>query len=402
MPYNPTFYQGAQAILQADDMLYGGAHNFEICQEFYQRGIFTMQDWRDNAPLLEVSTLDLVELEGNGNGVPEPGELIGVDLAVQNTGSMATGPVAALLEGASVLLFYQPSAGLPPLPAAGPVVDASQPFSFWIDSGAACGSEIPLTLTLEFDGHLETWPLTMALGQYMESTLLSDNLESSSAGCGRPARRRDPRCTGRGTSYAQYHNGPNVWFATDINQVNDEYLVWGPHNLPAGYDYLLSFWHTYNLEGGFDGAVLELSTDGTTWTDLGTRMLLNGYDRTISTSYSSPIAGRSAWTGGTIGAMKEVLADLSDWAGQNVSLRYRIACDTSVGATGWAVDDVALIQQALDCEVVDIRPVTWTTTGSATPRTWCCSRTCSRTRSPRGRGDSSGRRAPPTSTGTAP
>jgi hypothetical protein len=52
--------------------------------------------------------------------------------------------------------------------------------------------------------------------------------------------------------------------------------------------------------------------------------------------------------------MKQVLADLSDWDGQNVSIRYRIACDTSVGASGWAVDDVALLQQALDCEVVDI------------------------------------------------
>ncbi len=354
VPDYPTFYQGAMAILQADGMLYGGAHNFEICQEFYKRGIFTMQDWRDNAALLELSVLDLVELEGNGNGMPEPGELIGIDLAVQNTGSMATGPVAALLAGPSTLLFYQPSSGLPPLPADSPIVDASQPFTFWIDSAAACGSEIPLDLSLDFDGHQETWSLTMLLGDYAESTLQSDDLEAASALWQTSAAVGSTVHWARQT-YAQYHNGSTVWFAPDLNQVNDEYLVWGPLNLPAGYYYLLSFWHTYSFESGFDGAVLELSTDGSTWTDLGPDMLQNGYDRAISTSYNSPIKGRSAWTGGTIGAMKQVLVDLSAWAGQNVSVRYRCASDSSVGSTGWAVDDVSLIQQALDCEVVDIK-----------------------------------------------
>ena len=59
----------------------------------------------------------------------------------------------------------------------------------------------------------------------------------------------------------------------------------------------LEFYHTYALENGYDGGVLEISTDGgTSYLDLGGSITSGGYTKTISASYGSPIGGRQAWS----------------------------------------------------------------------------------------------------------
>ena len=74
----------------------------------------------------------------------------------------------------------------------------------------------------------------------------------------------------------------------------------------------LTFRHNFNLEAsdtdpnvGFDGAVLEMSTDnGNSFQDVlvaGGTFGEGGYNRTISTDRGSPIAGRQAWSGNSGG-----------------------------------------------------------------------------------------------------
>src|SRR2546430_10537421 len=69
----------------------------------------------------------------------------------------------------------------------------------------------------------------------------------------------------------------------------------------------ISFRQTFNLEAssedpnlGFDGGVLELSTDdGNTFQDIlaaGGSFAMGGYDRIISADRGRPIAGRQAWS----------------------------------------------------------------------------------------------------------
>jgi hypothetical protein len=113
-------------------------------------------------------------------------------------------------------------------------------------------------------------------------------------------------------------------------------------NVGAGVT--LSFWHNYAFESGFDGGVVEISTNGTTWLDIGTNATVNGYNSTISTGYSSPIGGRRAFSG-SISGFVQTLIPLTAYAGKSVYLRFRQADDTSVAATGWYVDDVSISQQ---------------------------------------------------------
>jgi hypothetical protein len=111
----------------------------------------------------------------------------------------------------------------------------------------------------------------------------------------------------------------------------------------------LTFRHNFNLEAsdvdpnlGFDGGVLELSTDGgNTFQDIvaaGGSFVSGGYNRTISTDRGSPIAGRQAWSGNSGGFITSVV-DLPaiQMPGR---LRWRMASDTSGSGEGWRVDTV--------------------------------------------------------------
>jgi hypothetical protein len=144
------------------------------------------------------------------------------------------------------------------------------------------------------------------------------------------------------------HSGTQSAFAPDRNGLSDQMLALSssfavPANATTA---VLSFWHRVSLESGFDGGVLEFSTDGgATWSTTDPTFLTGGYNATISTGYSSPIGGRRAWSGtiGSTGSFVNVQVNLLSYAGQaNLRFRFREANDTSVAITGWWVDDVSV------------------------------------------------------------
>ncbi len=140
-------------------------------------------------------------------------------------------------------------------------------------------------------------------------------------------------------STAYSHSPTHAYFSSDAASVKDDYLLTRAFVVPA--EAQLSFWHTYELEAQGDGAVIEISTDGgATFVDLGPHITTGGYTGAIATGYGNPIGGRQAWTGGSLGAMSQVVADLSAYAGQTTILRFRLACDSGVGSMGWYIDDV--------------------------------------------------------------
>lgn len=137
-------------------------------------------------------------------------------------------------------------------------------------------------------------------------------------------------------------SGTSAFFASEPDEITDQYLALGSP-LPVAGEEILSVWHDYNTESGFDGGVIEVSTNGgSTWTDLGPMMTQNGYNNSISTSYNSPIGGQEAFSGSS-GGYVETLVDLSSFAGQSILIRFRMASDESVSGAGWHVDDVSLV-----------------------------------------------------------
>ena len=130
---------------------------------------------------------------------------------------------------------------------------------------------------------------------------------------------------------------------------------------------ILTFWHTFQAEGGFDGGVLEVAlVDATTgaagtFQDLGDRIYENGYTGTLSATSNgvndNPLYGRRAYTGGTLGPMKRVRAFLGGLVpagqpSQRIVLRFLFGNDvantippsTPEGnyLPGWFVDDITI------------------------------------------------------------
>jgi len=142
----------------------------------------------------------------------------------------------------------------------------------------------------------------------------------------------------------------NSFFSAAGLELKDDRLIAPPQNLSSSTH--LTFWHRFSFEPGYDGGVLEVSTDGgNTWVDAvagGGVFVQGGYNGTIDPGFSSPIAGREAWTGDSefVDAMTVAEIDLGAFAGSGVLLRWRLALDpVGIGATpgaGWWVDDVAL------------------------------------------------------------
>ena len=125
----------------------------------------------------------------------------------------------------------------------------------------------------------------------------------------------------------------------------------------------LSFWHTRGMENGFDGGVVEVSTNGGgTWTDIGAAAFTaNGYNATISTGLVEP----DRRPAGVHAAPRRTSSRWPAWlrtSGQSILVRFRAASDVSVGGTGWTVDDVIIGR-----EVVTTNHLALTATGLPEP-----------------------------------
>lgn len=92
----------------------------------------------------------------------------------------------------------------------------------------------------------------------------------------------------------QYAYSPTIaWQSIDVDVQSEQTLT---SNLftPTGLS-LLSFWHLYDFEGGFDGGLIELSTNnGASWQTISNNFLQNGYNTTIVAS--APLANQQAYS----------------------------------------------------------------------------------------------------------
>ena len=146
-------------------------------------------------------------------------------------------------------------------------------------------------------------------------------------------------------------NSPvSSWFVSDPPTVSLQPLRRiAPMTFPTGG--VLSWFHRVDTEPTYDGYVVEYSLDGgTTWSDIllgqGTvpanpnRFLLNGYNATLSTGFGNPLPGRRAWSG-TLIPFQQVRVDMSDFAGRDVTIRYRFGSDNSIADAGVWIDDIS-------------------------------------------------------------
>jgi len=100
----------------------------------------------------------------------------------------------------------------------------------------------------------------------------------------------------------------------------------------------MSYWAWYDLEKGYDYAYLEASTDGQHWDIIHTPSCLN--KDTSGNAYGCGYTGKSG--GGDAAQWLNETADLSQYAGKKIQLRFEYVTDPAVNLNGLAVDDVSI------------------------------------------------------------
>ncbi len=275
------------------------------------------------------------------NGAVDPGETVTANFNFQNLGTANTTALTiTLLETNGVV---QPSG----LQTVGVLVTngAAVTVPFTLTAAGACGGTITPMFSLR-DGAKDLGLVTLPIPLGTLATIYLQNFDGNAAPT-LPVWWTTSKSGAQSTwtvSKKNSNSAPNAAFSSEsaspgINALASPVLL-----LPSGNTQLV-FENNYNLESGYDGGVLEIKIGTNAFADIldaGGSFLNGGYNLTIQSSTSSPLAGRKAWSGNSGGFITTTVNLPAAASGQPVQLRWRCGTDQGNGGAGWFIDDVQL------------------------------------------------------------
>ena len=152
------------------------------------------------------------------------------------------------------------------------------------------------------------------------------------------------------TSFPGGGKGAGVQLNSPYRQNSLTHLYSPSIPIPLGSRATLQFDHFICAESGWDGGALYVSTDqGHTWSHFGSH-IPDWYDSMQYNNSLSPFIGQMAWDGsrqkgggcGTNTSFVQKSADMSNFAGRNVLLRFTFFSDTYFESSGWYIDNVGI------------------------------------------------------------
>ncbi|ANM31559.1 hypothetical protein ABI59_21315 [Acidobacteria bacterium Mor1] len=302
------------------------------------------------APSLSVNATTVDDTSGNGDSIVDVDETFTLLVDLINRGSLdATNVSGTLSTSTPGVVLNDGGADWVDIPSSEIRGSNAPHFNISTTAGFVCGDSIELGLFLVSDERPEGWnrEVSIPTGTPQVTINYEDDMES---GVGTwTAQTLQGASAGWAQSTTQAQSGSTSWFVADPAEVSDHVLSMESFVVQAGTE--LIFAHRLNTEGGFDGGVLEYQQDAGAWTDAGALIVEGGYNDTISTQYSSPLAGRDAWSGDN-GGFQPVRVALDSLTGSTVQFRWRFASDTSVSDEGWYVDDVSVERTDYLCSPV--------------------------------------------------
>ncbi len=279
-----------------------------------------------------------------------PGESVSISVTVRNESA-----TAAHISSATLRLGNGAPAGAAfPVIAGGQSAANTLPFQIQVPSNLGCGSIASLQLNLETDEGRVSLPVLIRVGAETtaNAVLLQDDVDSGLV-VWKFKKGFFPTQTVGNSGRSSYHvEDSGLLQATRLGLLILKKKVKIPQN--AG-NVRLSFFHIYNFEPGYDGGALEISTDnGKNWEDLGSRIIVGGYDGKLTSSSDNPLGDRFAWTArGLPGVFRQVVVNLDDFAGKNIKIRFLGGFDAAVGSlegyTGWYIDDIRISASQFAC-----------------------------------------------------
>jgi Subtilase family. len=287
-----------------------------------------------------------------------PGEQAAITLTIAN--QSASAPAAITNASLTLTVGNQTASGsvgdgviatIPP----GSSMTNSLPFNLQIPAALHCGAVAQLQLTLETGIGTFKLPVRIQAGRASgaATVLVDDDVDSG--------RVNWKKKKGFEVINSAAHSGTMSYHVADPGKEEDDSrqaLLFTKKSfaIPANVGSVrLSFYHIFNFEPGFDGGIMEISSDGgETWQDLGSRILVGGYDGKLTAASSNPLGSRFAWTSrGKPGVFSQVIINLDDFVGQRIRLRFQAGFDEATGILdgyqGWFIDDIRITATPFAC-----------------------------------------------------
>lgn len=355
-PLGPTFLTERDAIVAAAQMSGTGADVNDIWAGFAIRGMGFSASFQnvgtgvgdarvtegfDLPNLLQTPAFSVSDAAGNNNGFPEPGEPVVLTVPLSNsTGNPATGVTAQIVGGGSA--NYGTIANN---------TTVSQPMTYTVPSGAACGSNHSITINANSSLGATSFTRSFVLGAPVNAmTQNFDGVTAPAIPAGwvvTPVQSGIPFVTTTITP----DSAPNAAFAADPTTVGGGTDLTTPTIAIPSANAAVEFRNRYDSEAGWDGGVLEISIAGGPFTDIitaGGTFLQNGYTGVLGANgVNNPLAGRNSWNGNSAGYLTTIVKLPASVAGQNIQLKFRFgADDNTVGQgpnPGWYIDNVKVI-----------------------------------------------------------
>lgn len=268
----------------------------------------------------------LNDINGNNNGIAEPGENIQMIVNVKNLSELSVLGLSAQLSSDNThITITNPTLNLYEL-------DSNEigqfAFNIQLNESTPLNNSIPMLFTLSAENSASlSASLDLGCGAIgMNSDFENDNGNFSN---------QNGWAWGQPQQVVPF-SGNNVWATTLVGQYNsgaNYFLTSAPVNIGTGA--VLSFWHQLYCQGNFDGGNVSISTNGgLSWTVI-TPASGSSY---VGSIYSMNEPGFS----GTIGNWTKVTFNLSSYANQEILIRWHFTSDGSVSGYGWFIDDVSV------------------------------------------------------------
>ncbi len=281
---------------------------------------------------------------------PDENDLIAIRVVNQSASAEAiiTAATLAIPGGPSASSSY-------PVISAGGSATPSSPFAIRIPSSLRCGSAVEFQLRLTTSAGQVALPVRLRVGrESSQSVILEDDVDSG--------RVKWKMKKGFGVITGVSTSGNSSYHAVDPGKDDGDdailstLLMKKQATIPDDAGQVrLTFFHIFNFEPGFDGGVLEVSTDGgATWQDLGSRAIVGGYDGRVTAASDNPLGNRLAWTSrGKPGVFSQVVINLDEFAGQKIKLQFLAGFDGATGVkdgyAGWFIDDLRITAKRFTC-----------------------------------------------------
>lgn len=329
-PCNPGFVDARNAILEADQILFAGRYRCAIYEAFSRRG------------------LGLLASQGSANDITDGVADFSGGFTLTLTQNVAQAPEGSNITYTNTVTTCSPISNY--------LLTDTLPLNVtWVSGGtynaASRVVSFPVNLAM---GTSQTYSFTVKInpGSYTPTLILINDQVTGPAGTIPPFWTATSTTSNVWTVHnARSKSAPNSYFSPDPDIISDQFLT-TTNNLSMGATPTpLVFWHWYNTEENYDGAVLEVSKNsGLTWSDMGPFITQGGYNGSIDGGFQNPLANRPAWTGNS-SAFIRTSVRMSSFANQDIKIRFRLGSDSLIADVGWNVDDISLKNEP----VVDIR-----------------------------------------------